>query len=1280
MNLENNNRVIVVLGMHRSGTSAIARSLKALGVSLGNELFSAGFDNPKGFWEDKNCLEINNKLLEHLGSDYDQLAANWPAIKNDTIIEELTNKAIRTITQNLEKSGGIWGFKDPRTCRLLQFWKNVFSSTPCDASYIITLRNPLSVAASLAKRNQISAEKSHYLWLQHTLPAVAMTKGSRRVVVDYDLLMKSPLLQLQRIASALDLPIPDEDAPATIDYINHFIDQDLRHTLYDDVSLEANAHVPLDAINLYNLLKKISTDAIDIDSNDVTSTIADIEKRIQSCTPAFSYINFLEDSCRNFQKTIGDLNELVKQQHNELDFLNSQAMAKLKDPNFVNGINSLSNGINSLSLSQENLAKELGTHSSELATLLTGVQNISSELSATFDPNYIDSALQKQLQWIESGQNKLNELEKNLYARERDLSDLQKLHEQLTHKCHELGKNKHDLEFKVSEIYASTSWFVTKPMRFASRLISRSKRFLPYRTQKARPAQTVFNELPADFDETTYLSLNPDVAKPGINPTMHYLTHGQYEGRAYIAPKPNIISVKEFDESKDTILIVSHDASRTGAPILTLNILQTMREKHNVVALLLGPGNLQEAFSESANEVIYSPEVRNCAPMAAPIVREICSRHKFSFAIINSIESRAVLRGLALQSVPTVSLFHEFASYTRPRDAFLEAFLWSTQVVFSTNLTLENALAECPSVDKEPIEVIPQGICNVPKEIASAEVIELEQKRIRNIVRPDSLAEDCIVILGVGTVQLRKGVDLFLDCASKIASLVGINRCRFVWLGAGYNPNDDVSYSVYLADQIQRAGLQDCVVFGGETSEIDIAYQLSDIFILSSRLDPLPHVAMEAMAHTLPIVCFDKTTGIADFLKENGLEDSCVAKYLDVSDLALKIKPMVESDSYRAEVGKNCREVTIRSFQMKDYVSKLEQLGQKAKSLHEQQEKDRTTIMESGLFNTDFSIPSYFGHVQEETAVSIYMRSWATGIRQRKPYPGFHPGMYLERHGVSCTGADPFADYLRNGHPKGPWRAQVIEAQKDSNDIKAPRCRCAVHIHAYYPDLVKDILQRLEINNIKPDLFISVSSEAAKASVTSMLHRYRGRIVDVVVVPNRGRDIGPMLTAFGSRLVEDYDYIGHFHTKKSLDAGDAEMAAQWNSFILENLLGGQQGGRMMDQILSVMHADTDIGIVFPDDPNVVGWGENKPYADKLAAQLGLIKLNDSFNFPVGTMFWTRSTAFKNFVELGLKWEDYPTEPVGYDGSVLHALERLFGLMFTDNKTSLAVTYVPGITR
>ena len=62
----NQQRLIVVLGMHRSGTSAITKSLELLGVGLGSELHPAGFDNPKGFWEDRDCLEINERLLKHL--------------------------------------------------------------------------------------------------------------------------------------------------------------------------------------------------------------------------------------------------------------------------------------------------------------------------------------------------------------------------------------------------------------------------------------------------------------------------------------------------------------------------------------------------------------------------------------------------------------------------------------------------------------------------------------------------------------------------------------------------------------------------------------------------------------------------------------------------------------------------------------------------------------------------------------------------------------------------------------------------------------------------------------------------------------------------------------------------------------------------------------------------------------------------------------------------------------------------------------------------------------
>ena len=59
-----------------------------------------------------------------------------------------------------------------------------------------------------------------------------------------------------------------------------------------------------------------------------------------------------------------------------------------------------------------------------------------------------------------------------------------------------------------------------------------------------------------------------------------------------------------------------------------------------------------------------------------------------------------------------------------------------------------------------------------------------------------------MIVLGVGTVQLRKGVDLFIECAARVVHAPDGNRCRFVWIGNGYDPDNDLGYSVYLADQV----------------------------------------------------------------------------------------------------------------------------------------------------------------------------------------------------------------------------------------------------------------------------------------------------------------------------------------------------------------------------------------------------------------------------------------------------------------------------------------------
>ena len=200
-------------------------------------------------------------------------------------------------------------------------------------------------------------------------------------------------------------------------------------------------------------------------------------------------------------------------------------------------------------------------------------------------------------------------------------------------------------------------------------------------------------------------------------------------------------------------------------------------------------------------------------------------------------------------------------------------------------------------------------------------------------------------------------------------------------------------------------------------------------------------------------------------------------------------------------------------------------------------------------------------------------------------------------------------------------------------------------MHVFYQDQLAGIVERLKLNASTPDLFVSVTSEDAAAQTRRRLSDYRGRIVDLQVTPNLGRDIGPLLTQFGRALCASYDIIGHLHTKKSVHVANRPFAEAWNTFLLENLVGGERGGAMLDSILSSMASDPTIGMVFPDDPHVLSWTSNRKFADELAARMKCGELPEQFNFPIGSMFWMRSAVLTKFVELDLAWGDYAPEPL-----------------------------------
>ena len=158
------------------------------------------------------------------------------------------------------------------------------------------------------------------------------------------------------------------------------------------------------------------------------------------------------------------------------------------------------------------------------------------------------------------------------------------------------------------------------------------------------------------------------------------------------------------------------------------------------------------------------------------------------------------------------------------------------------------------------------------------------------------------------------------------------------------------------------------------------------------------------------------------------------------------------------------------------------------------------------------------------------------------------------------------ADFIRKGRPRGPWFHDVIRPDALKLTVKPRRgLRTAIQAHFHYPELVGEFLDKIAANEARCDLLLSTNDEAkAEALRAATAHFDRGR-VEIRVVPNRGRDIGPLLTAYGEKIMRDYDVVGHLHGKRSVGV-DASMGETWRAFLWEHLLGTRYP--MMDIALS----------------------------------------------------------------------------------------------------------------
>jgi hypothetical protein len=221
-------RALVVVGMHRSGTSATAGALGILGAALPRQLMPAiAGVNEAGFFEPSRIVALHDELLSLAGSSWHDLSPVQTEWFRTPSARGFASRLKQTYTEEFG-AAPLTVLKDPRLCRLLPIWLEVLRSLETEPVFLLPFRHPAEVAASLSRRDGFSNEKSQLLWLQHFLLAEAGTRRHRRAFVAYEELLTDPIGVLARVGKGLSLDWPRPLAGAILE-IKEFLGRRHQH-------------------------------------------------------------------------------------------------------------------------------------------------------------------------------------------------------------------------------------------------------------------------------------------------------------------------------------------------------------------------------------------------------------------------------------------------------------------------------------------------------------------------------------------------------------------------------------------------------------------------------------------------------------------------------------------------------------------------------------------------------------------------------------------------------------------------------------------------------------------------------------------------------------------------------------------------------------------------------------------------------------------------------------------------------------------------------------------
>lgn len=337
------------------------------------------------------------------------------------------------------------------------------------------------------------------------------------------------------------------------------------------------------------------------------------------------------------------------------------------------------------------------------------------------------------------------------------------------------------------------------------------------------------------------------------------------------------------------VLFVSHDAGRTGAPILLLYFLRWLRENADIpfeVLLANGAGELRTDFESIAPTLAWHEH------QPASIEARLRNRD-IELIYSNTITNGRILSDLSFLSCPVITHVHELNYWINYRiePHALRMVQEHTDHYIAVSKAVRKNLVDNLHIPEEKIDLVYEYLPLSPVNASTG----------ASIRRRLGIPQEAFVVGACGTTDWRKGADLFVALARAVHAQQPDGQVHFVWLGG---KSTGPEYGALWHD-VTHTGLERCVHFLGQHPDPLDYIAAFDVFALTSREDPFPLVNLEAASVGKPIVCFDGAGGAPEFV-----EDDCgfVVPYLDIETMAARVVQMMQSPQLRQQMGRRAAE------------------------------------------------------------------------------------------------------------------------------------------------------------------------------------------------------------------------------------------------------------------------------------------------------------------------------------------------------------------------------------